>query len=287
MTYSDNDLRRKAQAFHKRTNQGLLKPATIQDSSDLDPATNKVRVYREDIRQVVVVNSLIRTVGLPVWLIEMPDKELYVYSARIPDGAVIYGDALAANSTPIGGGETVVDPQHTFSFTPGLVTASELGDLYVHVKRFYYADGWWDDGELSGTPTVNDFDLTSYLTAASGYSQWIVVYFDPADAALHAIADAGDTFGAPSVLDETLIVNITLPYGVYPLGAVGLANGQTTITGSSRFAERRIFLDANGVVEAGWLVKTDTIVPTGASMVQAGTVRAAATLTLNGTIIII
>lgn len=244
MTYSDNDLRRRAQAFHKRTSQGLLKPATIQDSSDLDPATNKVRVYREDIRQTVIVSGLIRTVDLPVWLIEMPDKLLYIYGARIDDGSSVFGDALAANATPIGGGETVVNPQHTFSFTPGLVTASEDGGLKVHVKRFYYADGWWDDGELSGTPTAYDFDLTGEGGSASGYSAWVVVYLDPDDGALYAVTGE-DVFGAPSVLDETQVVNIALPLGVVPLGAVGIANGQTEIVGSSRFAERRIFLDTN------------------------------------------
>lgn len=281
---SINDLKIKWRSKHKKVGQSLLIAATIQDSSDLDPALNKVRIYREDIRQTVIANSIIREVGLDVWALEMPDLELYVWGPRITTATYRYGAALPARASPRGGGETVVNPQHTFSFTPGLVTASEDGGMKVHVKRFYYAGGWWDDGELLGTPTAYDFDLAGEGGSASGYSAWALVYFDPADAALHAVT-GDDVFGAPSVLDETLVVNIALPYGVYPLGAVGIAHGQAEITGSSRFAERRIFLDANGTVEAGWLVKTTTTVPV--AMVQPGRVRVAASLTLDGALYVI
>lgn len=136
------------------------------------------------------------------------------------------------------------------SFVPGRVEASQDGALLVHVRGFWHAGGYWDDSATTADPpTLYDFDLSGEGGSASGYSAWVVVYFDPADEALHAVTGA-DVFGDPAVLNELDLADVVLPSGVIPVGAVGIANGQTEITGSSRFADQRIFLGRNSLVAA-------------------------------------
>jgi hypothetical protein len=247
--YDKNKIRQAQKQSHERLTLERRFPAIIQDSSDLDPATNKVRVYREDIRKVVIVNSLVRQPGTPVWLEFQPDKELAVFAIRIPEGSAVYGGALGAASLPTGGLETVPLSVTGLQFTPGRVEPSQLGGLYTHVRSFRYDGGYWDDGSLAGEPTLHDFDLTADLTAASGYSQWMLICFDPDVPQLVAIPNtpvAGDV----TVLDEAAIDPGAIPAGMYYLGAVAVANGQTNFDDSPRFPDLRRFLTPEGVVIA-------------------------------------
>lgn len=160
------------------------------------------------------------------------------------------GDAARWALVPPGGDETVPRSIPGNGFVPGRVEASQAGALLVHVRGFWHAGGYWDDSATSADPpTLYDFDLSGEGGSASGYSAWVVVYFDPADEALHAVSGA-DVFGDPAVLSELDLADVVLPSGVIPVGAVGIANGQTLIDGSSRFADQRIFLGRNSLVAA-------------------------------------
>lgn len=128
----------------------------------------------------------------------------------------------------------------------GQVSASLLGGMNVHVSGFWYDDAFYDGDALetsTGLPTLHDFSVSGYTAATSSYSQWVIVYFDPADASIGLSANA-ETFGTPSQLAESAIDLSAVPAGCYVLGAVGLGYGQTVIDTTSRIADPRFHIDA-------------------------------------------
>lgn len=144
---------------------------------------------------------------------------------------------------------------------------------------------------LEAEPTLGwlggDVDVSSGVPGSSGEYGWTVVYFDPADRLPYVYVHPAEVKPSKEALpfDAAALV-AALPYGVYPAGAVSLAYGQTgSMRADSRYEDLRRFVDATGTVNAGWLVKTTTTLP--AAMVQPGTVRVAASLTLNAALYVI
>lgn len=224
MTYSDEELRRRAQSWWQRQEQNADIPAIIQDSSDL--AIGQVRVWREDIRQTVIVNGTQRRIGLPVFLRYKRGGILQIVDTNVEDGKDKYRDGLPAAEQP------PVDYEHTGSlfaernWKPGLVLPSASGGLTVFVGA--YPQG----GLLSPTPA---YDVTASVPSGSGEYGWVVVYIDT-DGALAQVASTPRVLPAADLLPPSDALDLPVPTGSIRLWAVSLYNGQTSITAStSRF----------------------------------------------------
>lgn len=182
---------------------------------------------------------------------------------------------------PTGGGAV-----HESDILAGKVEPdSDLGGLWIRVRAVQTPDGTFPASIDNAT-----YELTEASSVSTDRTAPAYVYADPADDALHVIV--GAELGLAYPYTQADFDTLVLPYGVYPLAGLVLMDGQTDASDSFvkdvRYFDRRSFVRANGVTNPGWLVRTDTTVPTGVTMVQAGTVRVAeAALTLNGTLTLI
>lgn len=132
--------------------------------------------------------------------------------------------------------------------------------------------------------------VADYLPSTSGMRWWVVGYLDYDNNLYFSTARSVETAlpAAFMVQVPTGIPVGAVPYGAYPLYAFILEVGQTEVTpANTLFKDIRYHFDANGITAPGWLVKTPTTIPTGASMVQAGTVRVTSSLTVSGQLYVI
>lgn len=176
-----------------------------------------------------------------------------------------------------------IDTISDTSILPGRVEpATDRGGLWIRANAFQL------DGASFPTAPEDAYLLldTSGITASMSVAASI--YADPADRLLHVAL--GTERALAWTYSQADFDAIALPYGVVPLAGWVLKAGQTSAAdsyGLRRPFDRRPFIDANGVVSPGWLVKTDTAIPAGVSMVQAGAVRAVANLNVYGSLYII
>lgn len=166
---------------------------------------------------------------------------------------------------------------------PGRVEPdTDSGGLVILMRRFM-----WKQGKAS--PSDARYDLTSEVAALSDTARGVLVYADPADEALHVQVGAEQMLGYP--FTQADFDAIGLPYATFPLAGLVLYAGQTNAADSfvpnTRYFDRRHFVEANGIVEPGWLVKTPTKIPAGATMVVTGNVRVTDTLIVEGSLYII
>lgn len=167
--------------------------------------------------------------------------------------------------------------------SPGQVSASSLGGLFIHIGSFWYDDQFYNGDALNpftGLPTLHDIDLTGYTPTVSGYSQWVVLWFDPADATIHKAANTALLVSVGSLMETSIDLSV-VPSGCYVLGAVGLAYGQTVIDGSSRIADTRFHVSPIGDVNGEWIINRAVTVPLGADACVLNGVRVSATGSLD------
>lgn len=190
-----------------------------------------------------------------VWVGENTSGETVAFEPVIDQNAIAqFGSVIAALNQPSGADELLPRSILGLGFTPGRVEASQLGGLYLHVRDFWYQGTFYHGDELDpaeGLPTLNDFDISGDITAASGESQWVIVYFDP-DVGAPQVVVNDPIFGEPSSLYETVIDTSLVPNGVYLLGAVAVSGDQTEIVGTSTFADPRDHLAPKGTTDADW-----------------------------------
>jgi hypothetical protein len=279
-------LRRVLRGTAQKMYTGRIDPVT--DEATLAGAqTNKTWVREgENVRGDEQVWGIALVPNVPVWVEDGPDGR-YITGVVWNEGTVKFGSALPGLVQPLPMGDVTGMTVDGLNFKPGRMRKSSLGFPYVHFDPFHFQDGYWRGGELSAVAmggldqTANDLDITAYLPATSGHVGWLAGYLDPVDGETYLVAGATQ-FGDISTLDEADVHAILLPYAVYPLDAVAVANAMTGWGNNPRFVDTRLHHAANGIVNSGWLVKTDTTIPTGASMVQAGTIRSTASLTIHG-----
>lgn len=217
-----DELKRLARSHQQRVDNELNIPCTIEASSDLP--SNKARVWRPDIRQEVIVNSLIRTAGIEGWIRLMPNQEYQFFAPDIPASDVKFKESLNATLVSQGAHETVADSITGLHLVDGRVEPSPDGGLLIHVNAFDHEGGRWN-----GEPTFDDFDMTPSVVVGSGNARFVKIILDPATNSLSAYAGTELT-GDRSNLTTAVLAAIDVPAGVYVLGAVALVYGQTTIS---------------------------------------------------------
>jgi hypothetical protein len=242
MPDSIQDLRSLIRSAHQRFDLESMPEAIVQESTDLPP--NKVRVWRMDIRQNVVVNGFKYEAGLHVWLKMMPDGAWQMLVPAIAASTPRFGEGVGARTIPPGAQETVAWSIPALGLTEGRLSASIRGGLYVHTDSFTYDGGYFVGGGMSVItgqfdPTVYDESIEDYLPEEAGQVRWVGRYFDPSSGSFHFSASTPRIRPSVNHLDEADIGEFYIPGGCYPLGAVATSYGMTTLQGG-RFTSWRL-----------------------------------------------
>jgi len=236
MPPTDQQLKDMARAWHKRHTLDLDIPAIIQDSSDL-PA-GQVRVYRTDIRQIVIVRGVIREPGTEVWLREMKNHLLQIFAVNVDDSALVFGDAVGTVTTPpvIGAASGTVWSPNNLSM--GLVRPWAEGGygLFVYVEPFVYRDRI-----IGGALAVT-------LPVGAGERYIGVVYYDYSADALGIVYGTASTLPAGAWKLQHAVSIALGDTDRLRLDSVLLANGITSVTYSTcTFYSTRDWLVLGGV----------------------------------------
>lgn len=228
---TEQELQKIARAWHQQSLQELIKPATIQDSSDL--AYGLARVYRPDLRRTQVVNSLISTAGTDVWLLLMPDGEYSVLSINVPETVRKFSGAAGTVSTPAQVGKASGTVWAANNLEMGLCRPWAEGGygLFVYVEPFVY-----DDQVVYGAIAIT-------LPVSSGQRYIGTVYYDTVAGTLGVAYGTPDSRPAAawSLLDAVAVAPGASTY--LRLDSVLLANGITDVTyATCTFFQTREFL---------------------------------------------
>lgn len=233
MPYTDRELRQAAREWHKRQTLDLDIPAIIQDSTGL-PA-GKVNVWRTDIRQTVIVNGVIRTPGIGVWLREMKNKELQIFAVNVADTALIFGDATGTVTQPPVIGELIGTVWEEKNLAPGLIRPNYEGGLGMTVRV----------QPLTYKTQVIVGVIAVTAPPVSGQRWLAVIYWNPVTAALGVTySDATTRLAASFTLYDVVAVPIETDW--IRLGAALLEYGQTDVDGTTRLFYSRDWLVTEG-----------------------------------------
>lgn len=221
---------------------------------------------------------------LPVWAGFDRGGNLTAFAVRVNEEAVAqFGNFAASMGVPQVPSTLQNQVINTALLDVALVTPSGSGAFILQVNA--YPGAFWASALI---------DVSGLNNAGVGEVALGIVAHDPVDDGIYLYSPTLIDYAAnTNGIDYAFFATLPLPYSVYPLAGVAVANGVTEITNATLAAfgasivDLRLHVGANGVVNPGWLVKTTTTIPTGASMAQAGTVRVAASLTINGAFYVI
>lgn len=211
-------------------------------------ATEPGKVYVRILNEADQVVSLTTAVNLGANLdpkikvrMEYIAGQLTIINPHPRDAAIAYGDKVSQAAVPphsgaIGAGnDDYIDVQR---FTPGLVTASPDGGMFVRIYAFRYEGVY--------VPT-QDWEIPSgSIPSVSGETRLTLISYNP------TLDDFEVDDGTTSLILTTFYTQsdidaITVATGSVPLAAVTLYEGMTTLlVASVRILDAREFLDAIG-----------------------------------------
>jgi hypothetical protein len=147
----------------------------------------------------------------------------------------------------LGGGN--VDPVEGLRFIPGLAHPKKVSGAFgleVGIEEFFYSNS----GALVHSPQQL-FDLTSYVPSTAGKQAWVVIGIELSTNT--PTASAGDEVDITDNMTTDMLDGFDLS-GLFPLGAVVLANGQTSIDDITDFADLRSYVDTagDGIADVQW-----------------------------------
>lgn len=182
-----------------------------------------VKVYGSDERIVQAYNGRVQPRNkLPVWLRRLADGTYEIEGVRSRDGSDFLGEALGTMNIPELIGELLATVWPARNLKPGRARLSEAGGMTIAIEPFYYADGYFEGG---------DIDLTDYVPTTADTQVWAKIYFDPISDALGVTVSDSYTL-AYTMLEEDLGDVLISPNAV-PLTGVVLKYGDTTLSAAS------------------------------------------------------
>lgn len=204
------------------------------EASELREAWNTSVANKSDMAVVVVKNYR---------------NEYEVVGLDDRDATAFMGEAARDFATPERLG---VAPNLTAArdFLPARLQLAKTGTLKVNVAApFWYIDSAgdvkrWVPQDPDG-PDGNSLDLASNVPS-SGQRRWVNVDFDPDASSPGFVATNGTAQVLSLPFDESLIESIAVTDGNYPLAAIELQGGDTTITDDKRIVDRRVYIEKQG-----------------------------------------
>ena len=194
-----------------------------------------------------VNNAKVQTASnLPV-LLWKPNGKWAVFDLDTEKARLQLGAKVGNANTPTKVGDYDYVTVNGRRFKDGRVRVFDTGTLKLNAEPFSYMDSVGDHKTWLPTPD-NALDVTSEVPAAvSGVDQgvWVWLALTP-DATTPALEAFTGTSADVLFYDPNGWQSITIPDGYYPLDAVWLQTGDTTITSENRYASGRLFLDKLG-----------------------------------------
>lgn len=209
----------------------------------------------DDVRPATrVSNSRVDTAfGLPVVLWKLNGK-WDVFCLNTPRAVDQLGARVGNAATPRRVGDDVAETVLGRRIKPGRVRVWNTGTLELNAEAFVYLDsaGVLKQWEPDAT---NSLDIASLVPAAVGgvdQGCWVWLALNP-DATTPVLEALDDTPVSTLLHNDadTRWQAIAIPDGYYPLDAVWLQTGDTTITSESRYAFGRLLLDKVGSTGTG------------------------------------
>lgn len=169
---------------------------------------------------------------------EYIEGQLTIINPHPADAARAYGNKVSQSAVPphsgaIGGGiDDYIDSQR---FTPGLVTASPVGGMFVRVYAFRYGNVY--------IPT-QDYEIPSGSIPTNPAETVLTeIVYNPTSGLIESY-DGSVSTDSTTTYDQDDISAITIPDEVVPLGAITLYNGMTTtLAAQVRVLDAREFLN--------------------------------------------
>lgn len=210
-------------------------------------ATEPGKVYVRILNEANQIVSLTTAVNLGANLdpsikvrMEYIKGQLTIINPDPRDAANAYGNrasqaAVPPHSGALGGGnDDYIDSQR---FTPGLVTASPVGGMFVRIYAFryqgvYVATQDWEipSGSIPTNPAETRLTLISYNPTLNDFE----------------VDDGSLSFSATTAYGQSDVDAISIAAGNVPLAAVTLYEGMTTLLAALvRILDARQFLDPN------------------------------------------
>lgn len=205
-----------------------------------EPQWNFTKMYVRNgptTRDTTVVNGCYSASDVWIWIVRKPDNEWYADGPVTSKSGYTLGASLNSATMPPILGDAAPISISGRQFTPGLITGSVSGGLYVKIAPFWYLYR----GQLMYCSGDDNYDLSASVPG-SGLQRYAIVAVTLSTGALSTIDGSTQSTDAP--LFESDIATIDTR-GYLPLGALALEYGQTTaIQGRTSVIDLRPHFDS-------------------------------------------